>query len=360
MKKTVLNLVFVLSLVVLVSSCAPENREMTFPGDEWERWESAEAAGYCPDALEDVTAYIDDNMHTSGMMVVTNGRVVMEYGDMEVLSYLASVRKSILAMLYGIYVDEGAIDLDLTLEDLDIDDREGLKDIERQAKVRHLIEARSGVYHPASNAGDDLSDAPERGSQEPGSYYLYSNWDFNAAGGVFEMLTGKDIYDALEEDLVKPLNMQDFEREMHEKSGNLERSRFPAYHMHLSTRDMARIGHLMLNDGNWNGEQIIPEYWVEESTSLITPLEEMNPERRREGYLGYGYMWWIYDGERVEEECSPWQGAYTGRGALGQWITVVPKLDMVIAHKTTRDEDGTTDWPEYDEMLHKLFDAKLN
>ncbi len=360
MKKTALNLFAALLLLLYVSACAPERDQMVFPGEEWERWESAEAAGYDPAALQEVTAFIDENMNTSGMMVTVNGRVLYKYGDMEVLSYLASVRKSILAMLYGIYVEDGTIDLDLTLEDLDIDDHEGLKPIERQATVRNLIEARSGVFHPASNAGDDLAHAPERGSQEPGSYYLYSNWDFNAAGGVFEMLTGKDIYDALEEDLVIPLQMQDFVRDMHQKSGNLQRSRFPAYHMHFSTRDMARIGHLMLNMGNWDGNQILTEEWVRKSTSLITPLEEMNPERRRDGYLGYGYMWWVYDGERVEPEDSPWRGAYTGRGALGQWITVVPELDMVIAHKTTRDEDGTTNWPEYDEMLHMLFDTRLN
>ncbi len=71
-------------------------------------------------------------------------------------------------MLYGYWVENGTIDLDATMEDLGVDDIGGLLPIEKQAKVDHLITARSGVYHPASNGGDNLADAPERGSQVPG------------------------------------------------------------------------------------------------------------------------------------------------------------------------------------------------
>ena len=56
-------------------------------------------------------------------------------------------------------------------------------------RVEHLLSARSGVYHPASNGGDDLASAPPRGSQAPGAYYLYSNWDFNVAGAIFEQFS---------------------------------------------------------------------------------------------------------------------------------------------------------------------------
>jgi CubicO group peptidase (beta-lactamase class C family) len=348
-------LLAVLFLTAIVAGCARKEPEMVFPGEEWARWESPKQAGYDKNAFPLITKYMQDSMKTSGLVVTVYGKVLYEYGDVERLSYLASVRKSILSMLYGIYVENGTINLDLTLEELGMDDIGGLLPVEKQAKVRHLIAARSGVFHPASNSGDDLASAPERGSVEPGTYQLYSNWDFNAAGGAFELMTGKNIYDAIEEHLAIPLQMQDWDRSIHRKSGNLRVSQYPAYHIHLSTRDMARVGHLMLARGNWNGNSIIPEHWVEESTSLITPLEEMNPARRRSGYLGYGYMWWIYDGER---STGPWEGAYTGRGAVGQWITVVPKLGMVIAHKTTTDAGGPTDWPEYDRLLTMIFDAK--
>ncbi len=130
-------------------------------------------------------------------MAVVGGRVLMDYGDLQVISYLASVRKSVLSMLYGIYVERGAIDLDRTLEQLGIDDLGGLTAEEKQATVRHLLSARSGIYHAASNGGDDAASAPPRGSQRPGEYYLYNNWDFNALGTIFELSTGKDIYDAV-------------------------------------------------------------------------------------------------------------------------------------------------------------------
>ncbi len=343
-------------VVLSVFSCA-RTEEMVFPGEEWSYWSTPGDAGFDESALPAIKGFLSDSMNTTGLVVTINGKILFDYGDIEEVSYLASVRKSVLAMLYGIYVEKGVVDLDLTLEDMDLNDIGGLTELEKSATVRDLISSRSGVFHPASNAGDDLAHAPERGSVEPGSYYLYSNWDFNAAGGVFELLTGVDIFDALEKHLAIPLQMQDFERERHRKSGNLRRSQFPAYHMHFSTRDMARIGHLMLAGGNWDGRQIMTEEWVGESVSLITPLQEMNPPHRREGNLGYGYMWWVYDGDGAT---GARRGAYTGRGALGQWITVVPKLNMVIAHKTTPDAEGTTDWPEYERLLDMIFGASTS
>lgn len=301
-----------------------------YPGEAWEYVEDVSAVGWSADGL----AKVDEQLATlgsTGLLAVHGGRAFFEYGDVEVLSYLASVRKSILSMLYGIYVDRGVVDLDLTLADLGIDDHQGLTDAEKEATIAHLLAARSGVYHPASNSGDNLGQAPERGSQAAGSYYLYSNWDFNAVGAIFEQVTGHDIYDALETDLVVPVGMQDFDRSIHEKSGNLERSRFPAYHMHLSTRDMARIGYLMLREGQWGGEQIVSREWIRKSTRAITPVHEMNPENRRDGPYGYGYLWWVFDGPETKDA---YEGAYVGLGAIGQHILVVPKLDLVVAHKT--------------------------
>jgi CubicO group peptidase (beta-lactamase class C family) len=252
-------------------------------------------------------------------------------------------------------VENGTIDLEATLEDLGVDDVGGLLPIEKQATVHHLITARSGVYHPASNAGDNLAQAPERGSQQPGSYMLYSNWDFNAAGAVFEQLTGRDIYDELQAQLAIPLQFQDWDRTAQRKSGNLSVSRNPAYHMWISTRDMARIGYLMLRQGSWNGNQVISRDWARRISSIVTPLEEMNPIGRRSGYFGYGYMWWVWDGA---EAVGPFEGAYTARGAVGQWITVMPAEDLVIAHKTNSVYGRTTSWGSYERMMELLLEAK--
>ena len=225
-----------------------------FPGAEWERIADPKTVGYCADKLDLVTARAK-GFSTTAMMAVVGGRVLYEYGDVATVSYLASVRKSVLAMLFGKYVKNGTIQLDKTLAELGIDDHGGLLPSEKEATIADLLGARSGVYHEASNAGDDLASAPPRGSQKHGTYYLYSNWDFNALGTIFEQETKQGIYDALEKDLARPIGMRDFDRASHSRSGDAARSIHLAYHMNFSTRDMARIGYVMLRNGEWNGQR---------------------------------------------------------------------------------------------------------
>jgi CubicO group peptidase (beta-lactamase class C family) len=303
---------------------------LIYPGADWTRVPSVEEAGYSRAGLDSVRALLASGPST-GFMAVVGGRVLMEYGDLDTLSYLASVRKSILAMLYGNYVASGKVQLDKSLAQLGIDDVGGLLPSEKEATIRDLLTARSGVYHEASNAGDDLASAPPRGSQKHGTYQLYSNWDFNAAGTAFELQTGRNIYDAVDTDLAKPIGMQDWRRDIQRKSGDTTKSRHLAYHMVLSTRDMARIGLLMLRNGNWAGTQVVPQDWVKEIIRPVTPVNEMNPPQRRNGPFGYGYLWWIWDGQA---NAGAYAGAYTGLGAIGQHITVLPALDLVVAHKT--------------------------
>ncbi len=312
----------------------PAPAEKVFPGATWARIEKPESAGYSSARLQALRAWVQ-TLDTTGLMVSVAGRSLFEYGDVSRLSYLASVRKSLLAILYGKYVENGTIPLGKTLRELEFTDVGGLLPQELEATVEHLVTARSGVYHPASNGGDDTASAPPRGSQRPGAYYLYNNWDFNAAGAAFEKLTGRDIYDALESDLARPIGMQDFDRSAQKKSGDLTRSQFPAYHMWLSTRDMARVGLLMLREGNWDGRQVVSRDWVRRISSLVTPLNEMNPPAHRAlgtgSRWGYGYLWWVWD---APNSPGPFAGAFTGIGAGGQFITVLPQLDMVVAHKT--------------------------
>ena len=336
---------------------AQASTQAVFPGESWEVVQPRDLAGYGWDSsvLRQTSQFLRDSANTTGLVVVDRGRIVFDFGDIEELSYLASCRKSILAMLYGSWVEKGVIDMETTIGELGMDDVGGLLDIEKQATIHNLITARSGVYHPASNSGDNLADAPPRGSQEPGTYMLYSNWDFNAAGAVFEKLTGRDIYDEIQAQLTIPMQFQDWDRSAQRKSGNLTVSRNPAYHIWLSTRDMARIGLVMLNEGNWNGRQVISRGWSRRITSVVTPLEEMNPVERRDGYLGYGYMWWILDGPTAT---GPFEGAYWARGAVGQWIAVFPALEMVIAHKTNNVYGRTTSWESWHRMLELIMEAK--
>jgi CubicO group peptidase (beta-lactamase class C family) len=118
---------------------------------------------------------------------------------------------------------------------------------------------------------------------------------------------------------------------------------------------MARLGYVMLRNGEWNGQQIVPRDWARRISTVVTPVTEMNPPGLRKGPFGYGYLWWIWDG--------PWssgafEGAYSGRGAFGQYITVVPKLDMVIAHKTVPGDQKDVSWPEFQSLLDLLVAAR--
>jgi CubicO group peptidase (beta-lactamase class C family) len=325
-----------------------------YPVPSWTAIDNPESVGWSRAGLDSVRARLA-TLATTGMMAVVGGRVLLQYGDVRAVSYLASVRKSILSMLFGIAVANGTVNLDRTLAQIGIDDIGGLTAAEREATVRDLLSARSGVYHLASNPGDDLASAPPRGSQRRGAYYLYSNWDFNALGTIFEKETGRDIYDALDTDLARRLGMEDFDRSIHRKSGDTTRSIHLAYHMHLSTRDMARIGYLMLREGNWAGRQIVPREWVRESTRAVTPVGEMNPDRHRAGPFGYGYLWWVWDGPHA---VGPYRGAYTGLGAVGQQIAVLPALDLVVAHKTRPGQGRSVSHREFVELLDLLVRAR--
>ena len=344
----------VLSVLVLDVESRAQRAQGSYPSAEWERIDNPEAAGWSAAGLDQARERLAA-LPSTGLIAIAGGRVLFEYGDVKAVSYLASVRKSVLAMLYGTYVASGKVRLNKTLAEVGLDDRGLLSADEKRATIRDLLMARSGVYHPASNAGDDTESGPPRRSQQPGAYFLYNNWDFNAAGTVFEKETGRGIYEALETDLARPIGMQDFNRSAQRKSGDLARSMHPAYHMHLSTRDMARVGYLMLREGHWAGREVVPQDWVREISRAHTPVTEMNPVRRRGGLWGYGYLWWVWDGPTAT---GPYAGAYTALGAFGQHITVIPALDLVVAHKTVRGPGRSVTHDQYLEVLDLIVSAR--
>lgn len=342
-------------LIILLLACLLPGAVSAQPSDcpvgGWRRADPQEH-GYDAVRFERIRRYVTDSLHTTGLMVVVGGDVIFEYGHTSRLSYIASCRKSVLAMLMGKYVENGTVDLDATLEQLGVDDIGGLLPVERRATLRDLVTSRSGVYHDASNGGDDADSRPPRGSKTPGSYYLYNNWDFNAAGALFEQLTGRSIYEIFRDDIAVPVGMEDFDMEAQRKSGDLARSHYPAYHMLLSTRDMARLGLLMLRKGRWLDRRVISEEWVSRIVSVVTPLEQMNPPSRRD-IFEYGYMWWLF---RVD--IPGFRGAYTARGSMGQYITVLPELDMVVAHKTDSVYGRKTPWSDYYRLLRMIAEAR--
>ena len=316
----------------------PPVASSTYPDSAWPVVSDLAAAGYVPARFDTLRAAVAA-AGTSAMLVVARGRVVFAQGDVARPTYLASARKSVVSMLYGRYVADGTIRLDATLASLGIDDIGGLLPIERRATVRDLLGARSGVYHPAANLGDASALAPPRGSVRPGTYFLYNNWDFNALGTILERATGRDLYELLERDLAHPLGFQDWARAAQAKRNDTGASRYPAQHIVLSARDMARLGYCMLRGGRWRDVQVIPAAWVANTTRIVTPASEVARTSPFHPRLGYGYLWWVVDprstrGSRAPiRGRDPWAGAYSATGSYGQYITVLPAIDVVVAHK---------------------------
>jgi len=334
-------------------SCSESDiNEMVFPGEDWEVMENPEEYGWSQEGLQKARE-LTDELDTAAIMVVHKGKVVDSWGDMEYKYRCHSIRKSFLSALYGIHVAEGEIDLDATMEDLGIDDNEGLSDNEKQANIQMLLQARSGIYHPALfETAAMTASKPERYSHDPGTNYHYNNWDFNASGTIYEMLTGELIHSSFDERIAGPIGMQDYVPE----DGRYvtgEESQHPAYPFVMSTRDLARFGHLFLNDGEWDGERILPEGWVEESTSPHSVFDE---DRYDQG--GYGYMWWVsVDGRHFESVDSVPEGTYTARGARGHVLAVVPDLDLVFVHRTdTAVSDQRTTYND----IGRVFELVVN
>ncbi|MBR0647327.1 serine hydrolase domain-containing protein [Plastoroseomonas hellenica] len=299
-----------------------------WPGTEWDRI-TPEAAGWRPDLLAEARAYAQ-RAGTASFIVLQHGRIIESWGDITSKLQLYSVRKSLLSALIGIAVRDGRLNLDDTMAALGIDDvPPSLTEVEKQATVRQLLQARSGIYHPALYETEGMARRrPARGSHAPGRFWYYNNWDFNALGTIYERATGTTIFQAFQAEIAGPLGMQDY-RPSDGRSLGGEASMHAAYPFRMSARDLARFGLLYLRQGRWRDRQVVPAAWVRESTTAWS-----------ETYLrsGYGYMWWTgFPDRRVTIMNLP-PGGFWADGSRGQFVVVDPAHDLVAVHQT----DGTS------------------
>jgi CubicO group peptidase (beta-lactamase class C family) len=301
-----------------------------YPGETWLQYACPEEAGYSSHLLERVR----DAFHQAGsaaLLVIHAGAVLMAGGQVARRFDCRSIRKSLLSALYGIHVANATLDLDATLADLGIDDEPPLTTQEKQACVRHLLQARSGVYHLA--AFEAATEKPPRDSARPGERWYYNNWDFNTLLTILERQTGRRMFDEFEQQIARPLQMEEFRLADTHYYFERDRSIHPAYRFRMSAKDLARFGLLYLRRGRWQDRQIVPSSWVDESTtSYSSPGED-----------GYGYMWWVY-GEHVPGRFRRFHelGVYEASGTGGQKLTVLPGASLVIVH--LRDLAVTTEF----------------
>lgn len=137
--------------------------EEHFPGVRWEHL-PADKAGWSSGKLAEAETW-SRQIGLTAVMIVQHGLVVAEWGDTAAKAALASVRKSLLSALIGIAVARDQINIDAMLGSLGIDDNApSLSDEEKTATVRDLLEARSGVYHPACMRRHEWPSYDQRGS----------------------------------------------------------------------------------------------------------------------------------------------------------------------------------------------------
>ncbi|MFK8111232.1 MAG: amidohydrolase family protein [Rubripirellula sp.] len=290
-------------------------------------------------------------LDTAAVVILQHGEVVDQWGATAMPLNCHSIRKSILSALYGPHVANGAIDLDATLQQLGINDNEpSLTGEEQTATIRDLLKARSGVFHPALyETASMAAKRPKRGAHSPNTFWYYNNWDFNAACSIFENLSGRSIFEDFETRIAQPLGMRDFRRDRDTQYVTGADSVHPAYPFQLSTRDLAQFGQLMLQNGRWGNQQLIPEAWVKESTTSYSDAGQSG---------GYGYMWWIAaDGSHFPGVTLP-GGSFSARGYRGQYLVVIPDRDLVVCHRVNSFQKGTSvGKSDFGKLLALILDA---
>jgi len=318
--------------LLFVGVLLPPALAQSAPSAEWVHL-SPQTSGWSAPKLAEAKAFAYGH-DVSAVMVVQHGAVVADWGNTDKPMELASIRKSLLDGLIGIAVAHRQIDLGSSLQKLGLDDNTpSLSEGEKQATVQMLLEARSGIYHPALYETKAMAALrPLRFSHAPGTFWYYNNWDFNALGTIYEKATNTSIYDSFEDEIARKIGMQDYDPHTQHKFRGAA-SIHPAYAFRMSTRDLARFALLFLDGGRWNDQQIIPQQWIRESTI---------PRSDADHGFGYGYLWWTADRPSPATDGSTNAfhlpaGSYFAWGAGGQYAFVIPQDDLVIVERTDRD-----------------------
>jgi CubicO group peptidase (beta-lactamase class C family) len=319
--------------LVLLPGCSDDSvspREFT---DALE-YVTPEEVGWSSEKLADAELFAEQSGYAA-VMAVYDGKVFFSWGNIDYNYKCHSIRKPFLSALIGIYVDRGEIDLDATMEDLNIDDiPPTLTPEEKRATVRDLIMSRSGIYHEAAAETDTMvALRPERGSHPPGTFFYYNNWDFNTAGAIFEQETGKGIFEAFERRIADRVGMEDFTVDDCYYQHEPQKSKYPAYSFRMSARDMARFAVLYQKHGNWRGRQLIPRTWIEESTKAWSVEDSVSG-------VSYGYMWNVApDGSQIADMIGYPFYYHTGVGVHA--MVIIPDLKLVIVERYDTDGNWT-------------------
>lgn len=316
-------------LAVISSSIAIVHRSVLFGEDLLPVPEAISLAGTFPpaegwsnSALDEARRFAQERGATA-VVVIHQGRLVAEWGATHRRSDAHSVRKSLMSALVGIAVDRQLMAVDSDLEALGVDDVPALSTNEKRATLADFLTSRTGIYRDSVKA-DVERDRPKAGSHSPGKHFFYNNWSFNALGGIFQEQVNIDLGAAFDQWLAEPLGMQDFRPE-DVRYVHGDESRFPAYRFWISARDLARLGVLYFDKGQWGDRQVLPAGWIEKSTRAHVEFKD--------GF-GYGYLWWTYE-----------DGSFWAAGTGSQMLLIDPSTGLIVVSRVdTRDGLGRRLW----------------
>jgi CubicO group peptidase (beta-lactamase class C family) len=290
-----------------------------FPGESWRRYATPEQAGFSGQHLEEASRFMRD-AGLAAALVVRDGAVVAAWGEIDRRLPVHEISGALISALYGIHAEHGHIDPAATLEALGVDDiGPELTDEQRQVRVIDLLEGGSSIRHSAVDETPGMMLRRGASRDDPGSQAVAGAWDRNALVTIFEQVTGADLLDELHARIAAPLSMQDFRPRDGSYIYVAPVSVHPAVPLHLSARDLARFGHLVLREGRWHGRQVIPRSWVAES---------VRHRRTTADGAGYGLQWTIATHPRYARY------GMISATTLGHTIDVLPALDLVVVQRS--------------------------
>jgi CubicO group peptidase (beta-lactamase class C family) len=300
-----------------------------WPTQGW-RNSTPEEQGMSSEDLNSMMNLIEEqDIPIDSVIVTKHGYIVHEeypstWYDEDRRHELHSATKSFTSALIGIAIDNGYIDnVSQTMlpffsdyEITNVDERR------ERITIEDLLTMRAGMFWDEVSApymspendvyyiltGDGVDHCLNLDMvAEPGELWHYSGGASHLLAAIVQVATGTDFLDFADEHLFSPLGIDDYYW-THDGSRNWQTG---AWGLELSSRNLAKFGYLFLNNGTWDGQQIISEEWVNVSTSSHTLFGD---------YQGYGYQWWTL----------PNFGVYNAAGRNGQFIFVVPDEDMVV------------------------------
>lgn len=315
-------------------------------GQPLKEYKNPHEAGFDTQKLGEIKETFQSS-EAAALLVLFRENVILSIGETTRKFRCASMRKSIMNAMIGIAVGDGDINLKSTLAELGIDDNPKLTEEERTATVEDLLSARSGIYHMASYMPRSMEkNMPERGSHKPGTFWHYNNWDFNTLVTIYNQQTSKDFFNEFNSKIAQPIGMEDFSLEDTFYRYEKDKSIHPAYLFRMSARDLGRFGQLYLNNGIWNGNQIIAKEWIDQSTK---------PHSTHLGLLNhkgdYGYLWWVGDSLFNQK-------MYFASGSGGQRIAVFPEEELVIVHLVDTYDNNDVDDEEIFNLFRSIIDSK--